>query len=115
MRSRAGDQNQEELPVRPGEVVTVHGLAGGLADGGAMHDGTPHRVLVALVLGHTLREKMKQSVWVRDRKHGAGRRVGTWKPCRPGWISLGRGRTRIFSGSESVTTFCEQEVCESLV
>lgn len=50
MSSRAGDQSQEELPVRPGDVVTVHGLACGVADGRAMHDGTPHWVLVALVL-----------------------------------------------------------------
>lgn len=50
MRSRAGDQSQEELPVCSGDVVTVRGLACCLADGRAMHDGTPHWVLVALVL-----------------------------------------------------------------
>lgn len=61
VRSRAGDQDQEELPVRLREVVTVHGLACGLADGRAMHDGTPHWVLAALVLGHMLKEKRKQS------------------------------------------------------
>lgn len=64
MCSRAGDQNQEELPVRLRDVVTVHGLACGLADGRAMHDGTPHWVLVALVLGHMLKKKRKQSGFV---------------------------------------------------
>lgn len=50
MCSRAGDQSQEELPICSGDVVTVHSLACGLADGRAMHDGTPHWVLVALAL-----------------------------------------------------------------
>ena len=50
LRSRAGDQRQEELPVHSGDVVTVHGLACGLTDGRAVHDGTPHWVLVTLVL-----------------------------------------------------------------
>lgn len=49
MCSGAGDQNHEELPVCHGEVVAVHGLACGLADGRAMHEGTSHRVLQVLV------------------------------------------------------------------
>lgn len=46
----AGDQNQEELPLCSGDVIAVHRLAGSVADGGAMHHGTPHRVLVTLFL-----------------------------------------------------------------
>lgn len=48
--SRAGDQDHEELALGFGNVVAVHGFTGGLADRRAMHDGTPHRVLGALVL-----------------------------------------------------------------
>lgn len=57
VRSGAGDQSQEELALRDGEVVAVDGLPRGVAEGGAMHDGTAHRVLVALVLRHMLKEK----------------------------------------------------------
>lgn len=55
VRSGAGDQDHEELPVCRRQVVTVHGLTCGLAQGGAMHDGTPHRVLLGLVCRHRLR------------------------------------------------------------
>lgn len=57
MSSRAGDQSQEKLPVCSGEVVAIYSLTCGLADGGAVHDGTPHWVLVILVLRHMLKKK----------------------------------------------------------
>lgn len=112
VRSRAGNQSEGELPVRSGDVVAVHSFTRGLADGGAMHDGTPHGVQVALELWHMLRrEKRKQSASFHNlslpRKYGDTLFFGTWNSCRLGWISLGKGR--IFSGSSSVITFCKEK------
>lgn len=59
VRSRAGDQGQEKLPVHCGHVVAVYSLTCGLADGGAVHDGTPHWVLVTLALRNMLKKKKK--------------------------------------------------------
>lgn len=55
--SGAGDQSQEELPVCFGNVITEDGFTSGMADGRAMHDGTPNWVLVALVLWHMLKRR----------------------------------------------------------
>lgn len=50
MWSGAGDHHEEELALYLWEVIAVHSLACGLADGGPMHHGTPYCIVVTLVL-----------------------------------------------------------------
>lgn len=81
MRPGAGDQRQEELAVHLGHVVAVDRLARGVADARAVHDGTAHWVLVALVLGDVLGKRKKRRRW-RERRSKSRSRRERWKRRR---------------------------------
>lgn len=50
----AGDQPEGQLILIARDVVTVHGLSGGLHGRGQVRQGPAHRVLLRLTLGHLL-------------------------------------------------------------
>lgn len=95
----AGDQCQEELAIHLGHVVAVDRLACGVADGRAVHHGTTHWVMLALVLGNVLGKRKKRRRWrERRRRRRKGRRRRRRKRSRRTRIKRSKSCSRRTKG-----------------